>query len=296
MKEVKSTTRRSLTVRMLVAAAVTVCAVTSYAAGPANLGPVVLYIDSTSSPFTLNVRSKGSSAYSVTRRAVAASEIAAMQSEGYEVVFQEDPSQSTAGPKSLVGSIPSSFNIIRRFGVVYGVLWTSGTRPSGKTTQWLVFNYSSQAYSGEHVPLALFLDASKLAGSSPAIVGNGMIIGDVHLRSTADGGCGSTSWPSVPIYNAQVEAYWSTNNWIYGGTCLTSGVQDGPTYNFTMHANINSWVAFWTPTQAPPAAYTLTQNPSFDPNNGGVLFSTTNDNPSRGDFNLHFTNVSTGWF
>ena len=111
-----------------------------------------------------------------------------------------------------------------------------------------------------------------------------------------NGGCGSASWPSVPVYNAQVEAYWSGGNWIYGESCLTSGLQNNVTYNFTLQANTNSWVAYWTPTQSPPAIYTLTQNPGFNPNNGGVLFGTTNDNPSGGDFSLHFTSVGTGWF
>jgi hypothetical protein len=278
--------------------AMLVFVVSSQAAEVAR-GPVVLYQDGGGVTFTLDVKSNGRRGYIITRRAVAAAEIAAIETQGYNVVYLPDPSQATSGitTKSLSGSIPSSFNILRLYGSVYGTIWTSAMRPAGMSTQWLVFDFSSDGFgSGEHAPISLFLDESKLEGSPPFIYGNGMIIGDVHLRPNDDGGCGSTSWPSVPVYNAQVESFGSISTWIYGETCLNSGLQNGQTYNFTLHANINSWVAFWTPTEYPPAVYTWTQNPTFNPNNGGVLFSVTNDNPSGGNFSLHFNNVGTGWF
>ena len=167
----------------LLVGAMFVLAMSSNAAGLAN-GPVVLYRTAGGVTFTLDVKSNGARGYIITRRAVAAAEIAAIETEGYRVVYTPDPNEVSPGvtTKSLVGSIPSSFNILRLYGTVYGAIWTSAMRPSGMSTQWLTFTFSSDGFSGgEHAPIALFLDESKLEGSPAFIYGNGMIIGDVHL-------------------------------------------------------------------------------------------------------------------
>jgi hypothetical protein len=260
-----------------------------------TLGPVILYRDAKGIPFTLDLKTEAPGNYIATKRPVNTYEIEAIRREGFDVIILDEPGKSMAPTKGLVTSIPSAFNIIRRIGQVYGTVWTGGSRPGGKSTQWLGFNYSSYGYTGEHVPVALFLDANRLAMSPPGILGNGIIIGDVHFRTIDDGGCGSSSWPGVPIYNAQIETY-ANPTWIYGATCLSSGLQNGPRYGFMIHANTNSWVSYWTGSETPPAVNTLAHNPTFNPDNGGVLFSSTNDSPGNGDFTLYFSNVGTGWF
>lgn len=121
----------------------------------------------------------------------------------------------------------------------------------------------------------------------------------MHLRAWGDGGCGSTSWPSYPIYDSQIEAYWSTSNWIYGSTCDLYGAFDGTSYSWDIQANVNSWISYTKigagHTYSPPAVYTLNQRPSFDPNQGGLLFAVTNDVPGV-NFRLDFSAVTTGWF
>jgi hypothetical protein len=208
---------------------------------------------------------------------------------------------SSVATSGLQSPLPSSFSIFRLYGTVYGNFYIAGTRPSGTTNQWVVFDMQSTGFNGTllHAPVVLFLDASKLSGSNPQIVGNGLIIGDVHLRTANDGGCGSSSWPQYPIYDSQIEAFWSGGNWIYGSTCDPYGAFDGTSYNWNMQANTNSWISYTKTggghSYSPPAVYTLSQRPSFDPNQGGILFNATNDVPGA-NFRLNFTNASTGWF
>lgn len=276
-----------------------ICAVvvpqTLYAAEPDKAGNVVLYSDKSGAIYTYEIQLTGKDrAYKMVPRAVSRDEVNAIQAEGFDVSLKAE----TAVAEGLISSLPSSFSIIRRFGNVYGNIWTGGTRPPNTTTQWVVFNLKSYGYNqiGEHVATSLFLDANALASTPPYIVGNGMIIGDVHLRTADDGGCGSASWPTVPIYNSQVEAYWAGGNWIYGASCETVALQDATTYSFTLHATTNGWVAYWTNLGYPPGIYTLNQRPSWNPDNGGILFASTGDQAGGPDFTLNFTNVYTGWF
>ncbi len=103
--------------------------------------------------------------------AVSREEIATLCADGLDVRYRE--------PRLL----PAAFSIVRRRGAVYGNLWSAATTPDGATAQWLMFDVRSAAYAGqgEHAPIALFLDAQRLTATPPAIVGNGMVFGEVEL-------------------------------------------------------------------------------------------------------------------
>ena len=80
----------------LLVGAMFVLAMSSNAAGLAN-GPVVLYRTAGGVTFTLDVKSNGARGYIITRRAVAAAEIAAIETEGYKVVYTPDPNEASPG-------------------------------------------------------------------------------------------------------------------------------------------------------------------------------------------------------
>lgn len=266
--------------------------------------PPVYLLEDAQSIYRIEV---SATANNIRRVAVTTGEIESLCVRGLEVrvlplMQSEATSPAPASPLTCnTVVVPGSFTIIRLYGNVYGAFCTTATRPAGKTTQWLDFTMKSTSFNGTglHAPIALFLNGAALSGSSPAIIGNGILIGDVHLRAWGDGGCGSTSWPSYPIYDSQIEAYWSTSNWIYGSTCDLYGAFDGTSYSWDIQANVNSWISYTKigagHTYSPPAVYTLNQRPSFDPNQGGLLFAVTNDVPGV-NFRLDFSAVTTGWF
>lgn len=286
--------------RNMLIASLVVFSITTYAGQAVTTGPVVLYSDNNGAAFTYVIQSTGGhDSHRVIKKAVSEAEINAIKAAGFDVSLLT--TASSPGRRStqaanvhaygLVSSIPSSFTILRLYGQSYGNIWTSGTRPSNATTQFLAFDFQSYGYDGigEHTAISLFLDESALEVPDPdkRIVGNGMLIGDTHLTS---GGCTS------PVYNSQIEAFWATGNYLYSDSCETTAFQDGPTYSIQMQANTGGWVAYGTNLDTPPAIYTLNQRPSWDPDQGGVLFAATNFNSYGGDYTLHFSNVSTGWF
>jgi len=134
------------------------------------------------------------------------------------------------------GSPPASFSIVRRSGHVYGNLWNTGRTPAGMTTQWLAFDMDAVGYfgQGEHVPVALFLDADALVASPPAIVGNGMVIGEVNL---APNGCGSPAFPAAPAGNGEIEAYWRNGNALFGDSCGAIPLRNAVDYRFVVEAD-----------------------------------------------------------
>lgn len=160
--------------------------------------------------------------------------------------------QATASSASL----PSSFSIIRRYGNVFGNLTVSGTRPSGTSTQWSAFNFTSYGYpKSEHVAFVHFVDA--VLESQGNLVGNGFVIGNVSGHSSGEG-CGGTNWPNTPVYNSEIESFWVGGNALWGATCAQNpnGLQEGVTYSFILHANTNEWVAYSrSGVPAPPAVY-----------------------------------------
>jgi len=268
--------------------------------------PVYLMQDSSHSLYRLEVRPTSTGAAEVHRFAVVTGEIVRLCNLGIEVrVLPGLESAKAAPPPRSVNcntpSVPSSFAIFRMLNQYYGIFCTTATRPAGKTTQWLDFTMKSTAFNGTglHAPIVLFLNGAALGGSSPQILGNGIIIGDVHNRTTSDGGCGSTSWPTVPIYDSQVETFYGTGNWIWGSTCDLYGAYDGTSYTWDIQANSNSWVSYTKTggghSYSPPAVHTLDHNPTFDSSQGGILFDVTDDVPGP-DFRLSFSGVSTGWF
>jgi hypothetical protein len=219
--------------------------------------------------------------------AVSREEIATLCAEGLDVRYRE--------PRLL----PAAFSIVRRRGAVYGNLWSAATTPDGATAQWLMFDVQSAAYAGqgEHAPIALFLDAQRLAATPPAIVGNGMVFGEVER---APNGCGGPSSPGAPFFNTEVEAFWSSGNHLWSSTCGNRTLSDGPTYSIVLRATADGWVAFdnasgGTGIAAPPAVYTPAQRPPLTATNGGVLMASTNFCPACGDFSLYFSSVDIGW-
>jgi len=219
--------------------------------------------------------------------AVSREEIATLCAEGLDVRYRE--------PRLL----PAAFSIVRRRGAVYGNLWSAATTPDGATAQWLMFDVRSAAYTGqgEHAPIALFLDAQHLTATPPAIVGNGMVFGEVEL---APNGCGGPSSPGAPFFNTEVEAFWSSGNHLWSSTCGSRTLTDGPTYGIVLRVTADGWVAFdnasgGTGIAAPPAVYTPAQRPPLAATNGGVLMASTNFCPACGDFSLYFSSVDIGW-
>lgn len=199
--------------------------------------------------------------------------------------------------KGLVSSIPSSFTLLRLYGVLYGDnYYTSASAPSGYSTQYTTFDVTPPNFSStlEHAVAVLFVDA---AAQPNSLIGNGIIIGDV---SGTYNGCGSSQAPNVPGDNSQYEAFWTNGNYLYPGSCASSALVDGNTYSFVVHASTGSWLwyqrSYGGTTHSPSAVYTLNQRPSFDSSKGGVFFGVTNMVPDSGGFSLYFTNVTVGWF
>ncbi len=157
--------------------------------------------------------------------------IAALCAEGLDVRFHEH------------GPLPAAFSIIRRNGAVYGNLWTAAATPPGASSQWVKFDLTSESFAGkgEHAPIALFLDARALTAAPPAIVGNGMLYGDVHLASN---GCGGPAAPGAPVFNAEIEAFWASGNHLWSSSCGSVGLADGAAYRIVLEAGVDGSVSY----------------------------------------------------
>ena len=197
------------------------------------------------------------------------------------------------------GSPPTSFSIVRRSGHVYGNLWNTGRTPAGMTTQWLAFDMDAVGYfgQGEHVPVALFLDADALVASPPAIVGNGMVIGEVNL---APNGCGSPAFPAAPAGNGEIEAYWRNGNALFGDSCGAIPLRNAVDYRFVVEADTAGVVHYesssaTTTIASSPLIDTSPTRPSFDAANAGILVASTNFCSACADFDLHFREFASGW-
>jgi hypothetical protein len=218
---------------------------------------------------------------------VSGNEIATLCTEGFDV------------RPLATDSLPASFSVVRRSGRVYGNLWTAERTPGDVATQWLALDVKSVGYfgQGEHVPIALFLDARSLVDTPAAIIGNGIIIGEVNL---APNGCGGTSFPAVPIANSEIEAYWRRGNSLWGESCGVAALRDGHVYRFLVEADTAGVVHYesregTTALAASPLIDTSARRPSFDPEHAGILIASTNFCSACADFEIHFTNVASGW-
>jgi len=196
-------------------------------------------------------------------------------------------------------SFPASFSIVRRAGRVYGNLWSAGRTPEDVTTQWLTFDVDATGYfgQGEHAAIALFLDAPALAGRLPAIIGNGIVFGEVEL---APSGCGGSSFPSVPIDNTEVEAFWRGGNSLWGESCGSAALANDQVYRFLVRADTAGAVRYESRTGAAQAVAsavidTSARRPALDPANGGILIGSTNFCSTCPDFEIRFTHVAAGW-
>jgi hypothetical protein len=243
---------------------------------------------------------------SVARRQVSLGEAIRLCARGVHVKWlddSDDPSRSLVTEKALlpgVRPIPSNFSIISTNGQVVGGLYLKTFKVGWVgTTQWTTFNFQSSGFvgTGQHAIAVLFFDESAYT-SAEKLNGNGITIGDIHLRSANNGGCGSASWPNSAIYNSQVEAFWSENNYIYGQACLTSGMADGPTYSFDVQADIYSGVAYSRAGQAATVVNVAAErNAAGRPLNIGnwsLLFASTTG--PGANFVLNFSSVGRGFF
>lgn len=217
--------------------------------------------------------------------AVARDEVAMLCAEGFDV--------RTLDTQSL----PAAFSIVRRTGRVYGNLWRAGATPGDAMTQWLRFDVEAIGYfgQGEHVPIALLLDADALADK--AIIGSGIVFGEVNL---APNGCGGTSFPAVPVDNSEVEAFWRGGNSLWGESCGAVPVGNDRVYRFFVAADGRGGVRYENragsaPLVAPAPVDTSARRPALDAANAGVLIASTNFCTGCSDFDIRFTAVASGW-
>jgi hypothetical protein len=246
--------------------------------------------------------------HAAARRQVSLGEVNLLCSRGVNVKWLEDSADMTNGgvaEKASLGvsRIPSNFSIISVNGVVTGGIYLRTYKAGwGGNTQWTTFNFQSSGYvgTGQHTYVVLFFDEI-LYRKRTAIAGNGITIGDIHLRTgpaANNGGCGSTNWPASPIYNSQVEAFWNDGNYIYGEACLTTGMADGPTYYFDIHADRYNNVAY---SRAGQSAGTInvfnerqTVSRPLDTGNWSLAFGSTSG--PGANYSLNFSLVGRGFF
>ena len=197
-------------------------------------------------------------------------------------------------------TLPDALTIVRRGGRVYGNLWNRAATPAAVQTQWLRFRVRMLGYvgQGEHVPVALFADTQALVGTPAAIIGNGMIIGEVYL---APNGCGGVSFPQAPLVNSEVEAFWRGGNSLWGESCGNVPLANGSTYGFVVAADAHGGVRYENRVDdahvvAPPTIATSVRRPPFDPANAGIMIASTNFCVSPcADFEIDLTQVASGW-
>lgn len=155
---------------------------------------------------------------------------------------------------------------------------------------------------GIHAPITLLVDTQQLAGGfpptyAPALVGNAVIIGDVGLTP---GGCGFSN--STPVYNSQIETLSNGANMLYPNSCTPYGLQDGVTYQYIIHANINGWISYSISggmTFGSPSINTLPDRPSGSAgtlSGGGLFFGLAPAGNQQTVRAMYFTNAATGWF
>ena len=196
-------------------------------------------------------------------------------------------------------TLPDALSIVRRGGRVYGNIWSQATTPADVQTQWLRFRIRMLGYvgQGEHVPVVLFLDTQALVGTPAAIVGNGIVVGEVYL---APNGCGGVSFPRAPVANSEVEAFWRGGNSLWGESCGSVALANGPTYGFLLAADPQGGVRYenavdGTQVVTPPAIDTSVRRPPFDPAHAGILIASTNFCSPCADFEIDLTQVVSGW-
>ena len=187
------------------------------------------------------------------RRSVSIDEVIQIEDMGFNIIYFDSESRRISDPVTRgpvppqKPSLPVNFSIMQLSGVVYGNFWVAGTRPAGKTTQWVGYTYysSQMASFGSHIAISLLSDTSQLTGSYPptnasAIVGNGVIVGNV---GGTPNGCGFGT-NHTPFYNMEVESYWNGGNKLYPATCSPAGFADATYYQVGIQANTLGYVAY----------------------------------------------------
>jgi len=221
--------------------------------------------------------------------------------------------------------LPANFNMS---GLADGRAWgtqfsLTSSRPSGASTQWVVFEFYTKNYRGVgvHSPIRLFF-AKELQGW-------GGFFGDNHVSSA---GCGSTA-----LFNSQIEGWYQLTGWgpqpsanwrsktFNGSNSCGNEMYDGwpyanPHYRITMHANTSKWVGYqiekkvngvWqmlTPwkslqvTSAPwpwdPPNPPVPSVPPLDSNNEGIQVASTDILPPLPPVSwiVFVKNLDCGWF
>lgn len=270
---------------------------------------IVLYVDADGNPYTFNATTDGQRTVLSSKRSVLIDEIIQIEDMGFKIIYFDDDSRGAAqaGNTQKITqrpSLPSNFTIMQLNGVVYGNFYVPGTRPAGKNTQWVGYTYYSSLMGsfGSHIAVSLLSDTSQLTGNypptnAPAIVGNGVIIGNV---AGTPNGCGFGGNPT-PVYNMEVESYWNGGNKLYPNTCAPSGLADVTYYQVAINANVQGYVAYTLNGGASwvsPSPYTIPDRPAGLPgslNGGGLIFGMV-PTPDPDYTSAQFGNAGTGWF
>lgn len=274
--------------------------------------PVYLYRDEAGRISTLDIEDKtsnGETTRSINRRDVSLDEVRDIRSHGYQVAFiderppqlnkQQEQAQNLGGAHTesdmLLGSLPSAFNIVEINTVIYGNIRVSGTKPSGTSTQWLAYYFQTSADfpgpSSHFASVVLFDPASDSFG-------NGVAIGNIGVN----GGCTQFGYG----YDSQIEASWTTANYLYTDTCYPDGLSPNTQYGVVISANDQSYVTYSIRNMTTGDArwysrspYTNAARPSdqqITPSTvkGGIVFRAVFPGPD--DWHITFTGVSTGWY
>lgn len=269
--------------------------------------PVYLYRDKAGRISTFDVEEKADNceiARGVKRRDVSSNEVLDIQSHGYQIAFvDEHPSQLNAQrvggehveSDTQLGSLPSAFSIVEINTIIYGNIRVGGTKPSGASTQWLAYYF--QTSTGFPGPSSHFASAILFDPASNSF-GNGIAIGNIGVN----GGCTEFGYG----YDSQIEASWTTSNYLYTDTCYPRSLSPNTQYGVVISANDQSYVTYSIKNVTTGEARWYSESPftnavrpadqqiTASAAKGGIVFRAVFPGPD--DWHIAFTGVSTGWY
>jgi len=274
--------------------------------------PVYLYRDEAGRISTFDIEEKandGETTRSVKRRAVSLDEVRGIESHGYQVAFVDEhppqlnvrqgqaqkPGGEHTESDTQLESLPSAFNIVQIDTSIYGNIRVSGAKPSGTSTQWLAYYFQTSTDfpgpSSHFASVILFDPASNSFG-------NGIAVGNIGVN----GGCTQFGYG----YDSQIEASWTTSNYLYTNTCYPSSLSPNTQYGVVISANDQSYVTYSIRNMATgearwysPSLYTNAVRPAdqqITPSTvkAGIVFRAVFPGPD--EWHITFTGVSTGWY
>jgi hypothetical protein len=271
--------------------------------------PIYLYEDAFGNVLTYDVVSAENGRMNDAGvRYVSRKELSELSRAGFEVrLIRADEKAGGEGDPIIppLPELPENFSIVQFKGVVYGNFFVPGDRPEGATTQWLSYFFKSinMRDFGTHMAISLLFDSDQLIYAypptyAPAVVGNGMIIGNV---AGTPNGCGFGT-NDTPMYNMQVESYWNGGNRLYPETCSPRGLDDSGLYYVDLSADTAGHVTYdavgsmiWLP----PVVDTAPDRPQGTPGSlsgGGLMFGLVGIPSYPKTVALNFFGAKTGWF